>query len=215
MFAFFLLFLAVSKKGIHLPPNFIYRYMKDANEFEKKHHRESVRLQGFDYGSDGAYFVTICSYKKRLIFSEIRNGEAFLLPIGKMIEEELERTVKLRENATVTDWVIMPNHIHCVVFVHKDSDGPEHLARKGSYLYFPEGYKNKFGPQRENLASIIRGIKSAVTTRAKKCGVPTPIWQRGFHEHIIRNEPELKRIVRYIQENPVAWEMDDNFPENM
>jgi putative transposase len=203
------------KKKYICRPIFIYRYMKDANVFEEKHHRESVRLEGFDYGTDGAYFVTICSYKKKPTFSEIVNGETFLSPLGKIIKEELERTIGLRKNVTVTDWVVMPNHVHCIVFIHKDSDGPEHLAQKGSYLYFPEGYRNKFGPQRNNLASVIRGIKSAVTTRVKIAGMPSPVWQRSFHEHVIRNESELKRIVLYIHENPINWEIRGDYPENM
>ncbi|HET6992306.1 MAG TPA: hypothetical protein VFJ43_13315, partial [Bacteroidia bacterium] len=85
-------------------------------------------------------------------------------------DEELRKTNEIRKYATATEWIIMPDHIHCIIFIHKDSEEPEHLSRKGSYLYFPENYWNIFGPQRENLASIIRGIKSAVTSKAKKIG---------------------------------------------
>jgi REP element-mobilizing transposase RayT len=177
--------------------------------------RKTQRLEGFDYGTDGAYFVTICSDRKRMIFSEIVNGEIHLSSVGRIIDEELEKTKTLRGNTTITEWIIMPNHIHCIIFIHKDSDEPEHLSPKGTYLFFPEGYKNKFGPQSENLASIIRGIKSAVTTRAKKSGIAQMVWQPRYYEHIIRNEVELDKIVLYIKENPFKWEEDENFPENM
>ena len=182
---------------------------------EELNYRKSSRIEGFDYGTDGAYFVTICSGNKELIFSDIINGNVHLSTIGKFIDEELKKTGAVRKYATVTEWVIMPNHIHLIIFIHKDSNEPEHLSQRGNYLFFPEGYKNKFGPQKENLASIIRGIKSAVTTRAKKEKICNVVWQSRYYEHIIRNEIELNKIVFYIKENPTKWENDENFPENI
>jgi putative transposase len=180
--------------------------MKDSNLFKGKYRTETERLKGFDYGIDGAYLITLRSYKNQFIFSEIINSEVHLTALGKIIDEELEKTATIRSYVTVTEWIVMPDHVHCVIFIHKDSDGPEHLAPKGSYLYFPEGYINKFGPQRENLASIIRGIKSTVTSRAKHCGMVVPVWQPNFYEHIIRNEIELRGLLLYIRENPSTWE---------
>lgn len=188
--------------------------MKAANLFKGKYRTKTVRLEGFDYGTDGAYFVTICSYERTLIFSEITNGVIQLSSIGKIINEQLEKTHLIREYITITEWVIMPNHIHFVIFIHKNSEEPEHLSPRGTYLHFPEGYKNKFGPQSENLASIIRGIKSAVTTQAKKSGIAIPIWQSKYYERIIRNEKELNKFVLYIKENPHRWDAAD-FPEHM
>lgn len=183
--------------------------MKDAELFEEKYLRKTVRLQGFDYGKDGAYLITLRSYKSHHIFSAIENAEVRLTELGEIIDDELRNTSELRSYATVTEWMIMPNHVHCVIFIHKDSDEPEHLSPKGSYLYFPEGYANKFGPQRENLASIIRGIKSVVTARAKNSGIATPVWQPSFYEHIIRNEIELEGLSLYIRQNPSAWEQNE------
>lgn len=167
----------------------------------------TTRLEGFDYGSNGAYFVTICSYKKNKTFSEVINGETCLFNLGKMIHAEIEKTCELRNYVTISDWVIMPNHIHCIIFIHKGSDDPEHLRPHGSNLHFPDGYRNKFGAQRENLGSIIRGIKSTVTIQARIAGIRFPIWQQRFHEHIIRNQIELEKYVLYIKENPYRWEM--------
>jgi REP element-mobilizing transposase RayT len=189
--------------------------MKATNLFNEKYRIECERLQGFDYGTDGAYLITLRSHKFQRNFSKVYNAEAHLTTLGKIIEEELEKTAGLRTYATVTEWMIMPDHVHLVVFIHKNSDGPEHLAAKGSHLYFPEGYANKFGPQRENLASVIRGIKSAVTSRAKKAGLKHPVWQSNFYEHIIRNEIELKALVKYIRENPAAWEKKNAFPDRL
>lgn len=70
--------------------------------------------------------------------------------------------------------------------------------------------KNKFGPQYKNLASILRGFKSAVTTNARVIG-PDFGWQARFHDHIIRNDEEFQRISHYIRENPRNWNKDRFF----
>ena len=65
--------------------------------------------------------------------------------------------------------------------------------------------KNKFGPQSKNLASIMRGFKSAVTTKAKKTGSENFAWQSRFHEYIIREEKVFRKIQKYINNNPAKW----------
>ncbi|HTL83122.1 MAG TPA: transposase, partial [Bacteroidia bacterium] len=70
-------------------------------------------------------------------------------------------------------------------------------------------YRNEFGPQVNNLASIVRGFKSAVARRSKKESLEHRIWQARYYEHIIRNQPELERIRMYIRENPFQWELDE------
>jgi putative transposase len=71
---------------------------------------------------------------------------------------------------------------------------------------------NHFGPQSKNLASIIRGFKSAVTTYARKNNIPFD-WQERYHDHIIRNESEYNRIAHYIQNNIAQWG-NDKFNKN-
>jgi hypothetical protein len=70
--------------------------------------------------------------------------------------------------------------------------------------------KNTFGPQSKNLASIIRGFKSAVTVAARRID-PTFQWQSRFHDHIIRNEDSLQKITNYILLNPENWNKDTFF----
>ena len=64
-----------------------------------------------------------------------------------------------------------------------------------------------FGPQSKNLASIVRGVKSAVTIHAKIAGQDFA-WQERFHDHVIRNEEEYRNIRNYIANNPANWEKD-------
>lgn len=187
--------------------------MKDGL-FKNKYRSGTIRLQGFDYGSNGAYFITICSHNRLCIFSRIESGEVILTRLGEIINEEWQRTSETRNYVTITEGVVMPNHLHGIIFIHKGEDEPQHLPERGSFLHFPPGYQNKFGPQRKNLASIVRGFKSAVTSRAKSEGLQMPVWQPNYYEHIIRNEQEYDRIARYIQNNPAQWDKDSEIPEN-
>ena len=174
--------------------------------------RKMIRLQGYDYATNGAYFITICSHKRQQTFSKIINNTVELSPLGIFIRDEWEKTTAIRGYVTVTESIIMPNHFHGILFIHEHAGEPGHLPQTGNHLYFPEGYRNKFGPQKRNLSSIVRGFKSAVTQRARFSGLPGKIWQRNFYEHIIRNEQELSRIACYINNNPFAWNEDEEAP---
>jgi hypothetical protein len=66
---------------------------------------------------------------------------------------------------------------------------------------------NKFGPQRKNPGSIMRGFKSAVTTKAQTLNIPFA-WQSGFHDKVICDDKEFRRIAAYIEKNPINWEND-------
>ena len=70
--------------------------------------------------------------------------------------------------------------------------------------------KNQFGPQRRNLASIIRGYKSEVTIYARKNQIDFA-WQRNYYEHIIRSPDDYDRISKYIAHNPENWNQDKFF----
>ncbi|MBK6483348.1 MAG: hypothetical protein IPG01_09495 [Chitinophagaceae bacterium] len=92
-------------------------------------------------------------------------------------------------------FTVMPNHIHGIIFIHKHSKEPLQLVSEVIFSKFNlPVLKNSFGPQKENLGSVIRGFKSAVTTRERKRGNTAKIWQPKFHEHIIRNQEELLRM---------------------
>ena len=69
------------------------------------------------------------------------------------------------------------------------------------------GSSLQFGPQSGKLPSVVRGIKSAVTKYAIEHDIPFA-WQSRYHDHIIRNQLEMNRIVDYIENNPLRWELD-------
>lgn len=79
------------------------------------HHRQSIRLQGYDYSHAGLYFVTICAWQWQPLFGEIIDGEMVLNTAGKIAYEEWRKTKIIRQDIKLHEYVIMPNHFHGVV----------------------------------------------------------------------------------------------------
>ncbi len=87
-----------------------------------QHHRHSTRLKDYDYAQEGAYFVTLCSYRNQCLFGNISDdGEMLLNTVGCVAFEEWEHTEAVRENVVLDEFVIMPNHIHGIVIITGDS----------------------------------------------------------------------------------------------
>lgn len=164
------------------------------------HKRRSVRLKNYDYSQEGLYFVTICCQNKEHFFGKIENGQMILNPIGKIVKQCWEETPKIRPNVMLHQFVVMPNHFHAIV---------EIVHRRG-VLHTPNDNEMQKGvcntPLRspsQTLGAIVRGFKSAVS---KNAGFS--VWQRNYHEHIIRNEQSYFKIAEYIENNPLKWEED-------
>jgi len=152
----------------------------------ERHHRRSIRLQGYDYAQAGAYFVTLCAQGRAHLFGRVMRGEVELSDIGRIVAEEWERTLAVRPNVELDAYVVMPDHIHGIVVITYCDEGAV-PAEASSALRSPA----------RTIAPIVRGFKGAVVRR-----VGRPIWQRDYHEHIIRNEAALGRIRSYIVANP-------------
>ena len=142
--------------------------------------RRTVRLRDFIYrGAD--YFVTVNTFRQRCTFADPES--LALLPLGVIVEEEWLKTPIMRPGVFLDEFVIMPNHLHAIVYV------PD----------FEPSQTPSNGHDRA-LGSLIRGFKSAVTSRAAR-----RVWQRNYYEHVIRNEYDLERRRAYITENPRRW----------
>jgi REP element-mobilizing transposase RayT len=107
------------------------------------------------------------------------------------------------------EFIIMPNHIHGIIVIDKDV-GTQNFA----FLQNQENRANSFGPQKENLSSIIRGFKIGVTKYAKENHIQF-VWQPRFYDRIVRNEKELEDIRQYIVDNPLKWDLDRNNIESL
>lgn len=158
------------------------------------HKRKSIRLKFYDYASIGYYFVTVCCFERRSLFGKVENGKMYLNQYGEIARNEWLATFEKRKNIEIDAFVIMPNHVHFIV----------HIKEK---LIEAENVKRQFNNTSHDLGSIIRGYKSAVTSKLK-ASFSHPIWQRNYHEHIIRNEKSYTMIYEYINNNPLLWEQD-------
>jgi REP element-mobilizing transposase RayT len=170
------------------------------------HHRRSIRLNGFDYTQPGAYFITIVAHRRLPIFGEITGGIVYLNAFGEIVHKEWMKTIDIRREIALDEFVVMPNHFHAIVTIVECGNGL--VGATGRSPLRPDMPR---GPANKSLASLIAGFKSAVTTRINQLhGTPgAPVWQRNYWEHVIRNDGELSRIREYIRNNPITLETDD------
>ncbi len=186
----------------------------------KKHHRRSIRLPGYDYTSPGAYFVTICAHQGELLFGEVVDEHVVLNEYGHIAHEEWLASEQIRQEIELDAFVIMPNHLHGIVWIRETDDEPTVGARdEGSHSVGVRGIRaHGRAPLRRpprSLGSFIAGYKSAVTARINRMGgTPgSPVWQRNYWEHIIRNDASLNEIRAYIENNPARWDDDQLHPD--
>jgi len=179
-----------------------------------KHHRRSIRLEGYNYSSGSAYFVTICTFQRQCLFGQIVDGEMQPNEIGQIVAEEWLQSRMIRKEIDFDQWVIMPNHLHGIVLIELiDPVGVNDrlpLQRMGQ----PQRVVPPMKPR--SLSSFIAGFKSGTTKRINTArNLPrTPVWQRNYYEHIIRNEESLQKVQQYIQNNPATWQDDQLNPCN-
>ena len=183
--------------------------------FRNKYRIGSTRYQGYDYSSPGKYFITICTKNRKPYFGEVQNGKMILSDLGNYLQNEWLKTPDIRPDMNITpdEFIIMPDHFHAIIIIGENQYNKNHIMDNdcGSTMHGGSTnpiknnqYKNEFGPQSKNLASIIRGLKSIVSTYAKKTKQDFQ-WQSRFHDHIIHTNTELNRIRKYIRENPEKY----------
>lgn len=182
------------------------------DKFQNKYRIPSARLQGYDYGQNGAYFITICTKNRIHYFGEIMTASvetqdiASLRPtqIGAIANEYWQKISEHFPFVILDEFVVMPNHVHGILIISKETQDIASL----------QGFANKFGPQSGNISSVIRGYKAAVKSFATTNKIEFA-WQPRFYDRIIRNEDEMKRIRKYIVENPDNWFRDSNNKEDL
>ena len=158
------------------------------------------RLPGYDYSQPGAYFITIVTENRVCLFGHILNAKLVLTEIGRIVRDEWLTSVQMRREIDLDCWMIMPNHVHGVIFIN-------------DFFYARQESHNKPGLYRKpkSLSTFVSGFKSAVSRRINKLrgGKVGSIWQYNYHDHIIRDEKDFDIKRQYIIENPVRWEDDD------
>ena len=147
--------------------------------------RKRLRLQNYDYGSNGLYFVTICTEEKNPILSKIVGDDAHIVPkkvvlkpYGAIVEKYISNINTTYKNVSVENYIIMPNHIHMLIFIDNFNNG------------------TMWASSPTKLGTIIRSLKTMVT---KEIGFS--IWQRSYYDKIIRNEKHFQSVWNYIEYN--------------
>ena len=163
-------------------------------------HRRSIRLPGWDYRSSAAYFITICTFNRQSLFDN---------PVWSRIAEDAWQSVPQHNNATLDNWVLMPDHFHGIIFLGASASSP--LAIDPIELHWVSQEASTPRPLTNapagSLGAVVRSFKAVVTRKINVSrGTPAEkVWQRGYYERIIRDNEELERIRGYIAQNPVRW----------
>lgn len=165
--------------------------------------RKSIRLKEYDYSSNGAYFVTICTQNREILFGDILNSIMVLNNDGIIVRQHIT-LLSQRFPIQIPIYQIMPNHLHLMIMiVGANHDSPEKRAVREPPLR-----------KRSLLSQIIGYLKMNITKSIHQNikNHNMPIWQRNYFEHIIRNEKDLEKISEYIMSNPLLWGRDRNNP---
>jgi REP element-mobilizing transposase RayT len=166
------------------------------------HHRRSIRLRNYDYSSNGAYFVTLCTYDRSRYFD--------LFPqLRAIVEGEWHRIPERFPYVELDEYVIMPNHFHGIVVIHDN--------RRDTPCGYPDSCKNPI-PRQVALGDVVGAYKSLCVNawlkviKSENINTRAKFWQDNYYEHVIRNEEESDRIRQYIANNPLQWELDRENP---
>ncbi len=199
------------------------------------HHRRSIRLRGYDYAQPGLYCVTIVVQGRRTIFGEIVEGAMRANDVGRIVEEVWGELPAHFACADTDAFVLMPNHVHAIVVI---CEPDERSNRVGAGLAVGGGEGGETPPSlraaalavgaseggetpplpvffgRPTLGQVVAYFKyrSAKRINALRGTPGEPLWQRNYYEHVVRDERDLQRLRRYIEENPVRWDLDDENP---
>lgn len=148
--------------------------------------RKSIRIEGYDYSTPGAYFITICTANREKIFWNsvgadiIRPQIVPLSTVGKIAEQGILQMAEHYENVVVDKYCIMPDHIHLILRIESDMDGRMISA--------------------PTVSTVIGSMKRWVSKQ-----IGRPIWQKSFYDHGIRNQQDYNEILEYIENNPLKY----------
>ncbi len=156
--------------------------------------RKNLRLNNYDYSRNGCYFITICVTDRCEMLGRTDVGAASCRPrillsdYGNIVLKWIPNISVKYSDVTIDNYIIMPNHVYMIISI-------EH------------GRQNAAPTASESIGTIMGYFKYQTT---KEINIPG-FWQRSYHDHIIRNHDEYKKIFNYINENPERWAEDRYF----
>jgi len=187
------------------------------DKFRNKYRITSTRLQNWDYGSNGAYYITMVTAQREHFFGEIVQGEMQLSEIGKIAEKNWVAIPDHFSFIELGNWVVMPNHIHGILIINKlesptvkvaeTSVAPVETPKLGvsTEISTTANASKKWKPN--TIGSIINQFKRICTIQARKIDFVFA-WQERFYDHIVRDSADFERIQNYISDNPSNWKED-------
>ena len=144
--------------------------------------RKTPRIPGYDYSTENYYFITICTQGKECIFGTIEKKNI----LGEIAEAELFGIDAHYTGVRVDQASVMPNHIHAIIAI---------------------GCENR-NIQYPSLNTVVGQYKAGVTRRIRQVMPEKVVWQRSYHDHIIRSWAEYEQIWQYVHSNAQKWEAD-------
>ena len=165
--------------------------------------RKPLRIKYYDYSTPGAYFITFCTHGRKNMLSSIvgaihESPEPQLTACGKIVDHVIQN-IPQHLSVTVDQYVIMPNHIHMILLITEENAMRvihESPLRGRSIISKAVGYIKM------NASKAIRQRYGDIS-----------VWQRGYHDHVMRNQEDYEMLAKYIYENPVRWELDRLYSE--
>ena len=169
------------------------------------YHRCSIRLKGYDYAQNGAYFITICVQNRVCLFGDIVNQKMRLNASGRMVDVQWQQLPNRFNHIKLDEYILMPNHLHGIIIVGAGLVPAQKEKRATT----------RVAPTKPILGMVVGGFKS-ITTNKYMNGVQNHdwppfdkrLWQRNYYEHIIRDDGSLSDIREYIVHNPKNWQQD-------
>ena len=162
-------------------------------------------MQSWHDYDGGSYFITICTKDREHYFGEIVDGEMVLSDIGKYAEEQFKNVSSHYPYAEIPLWTIMPNHLHAIVII----DGNKTKYDRRVVETWRAASLRDIANLQGWLSVVIGGLKSSITRFANENALNFA-WQPRFHDHIVRDTPDMNRIADYIENNVANWK-DDEF----
>jgi len=179
-------------------------------KYQNKYRIASARLQNWDYASEGAYFITICTKDRRHYFGAVKNGKMVLSNAGVIANLMWHEIKNHGKNVELGGFIVMPNHVHGILILNDISnlDPGQEILETGHALSLKSPGQQRFQNQGKNtVSSIIGSYKSAVTKYCNRLGFEFG-WQTRFYDHIIRDGRAFENISNYIINNQEKWDID-------
>ena len=157
--------------------------------------RKRLRLESYDYSQPGSYFITICTRERNQeVLGSIepavgaiinRPPRISLTPLGRIVDETIRAIPDHYPGISVDQYIIMPDHVHLILALR-------HIGPDGRQIAAPTP-----------LSNVIQQMKRITS---KQAGIS--LWQKGFYDHVIRNDEDLANVRQYIRNNPLKWIQD-------